>query len=786
MEKIRGWFSKKYLQRIWLTVTLVIVMLVLVSSVTLYMSSERTVLQVHERANDKVLHQIDYNIRYMNEIVTNTASFLFFDTEVTFLRLAKELDDYLYIKSINKLDAVTSSSSFVHSMFIYNSYHDDFFIANGAARYSVDERFRNNLNEYIHSQALARMQFIPYSFEASDPRNYGSFDMFLYAMYEPDPRGKIDNMLILAISPEWIFENIHMLNQTDLEQEGSFLILDGKRELLFQKRQTGLIDPEELAVVNRQIDETVADRGTFTIGKGKERKVVTYLDIGVNDWVVLNVQPYDTVMSDVYDLRNTSIWIISIFMLIAVTVALIATNVLYRPVDSFIRQLRPQGGEEPAQPKLQPKHDEFSYVTNRYKQMVDKLDLVKRDSEEKETIVKSFYIRKLLLNSMSITADELVHFFGQPPNGGAPPEGVQYAVCVIKIDRLHEFDVNTSPSEKRLYYFAISNIANELLCSVFRSETVDMRRDHMAAILSIPKAKQNDFMNEIEPILKRIQDVTITYYKLSLTFAISEPFDDINKTTDYYARALSYSMYRMKYGHQSIITPEMAAEDSNNLDFYVPEELERKLANGLKSNDPAVLRQFLEQYILLAKQLTYDQTMQSFYQVIMTIRKTLKEINAYKLQPISVDMNQVYQSLLERETLDEAKAVLSELFEDLTSEVKSIPSLDKNDVLLETIKELVAINYTDVNLSLQSIASTLHMSVSYVGRSFKKSEGCSVAEYINEVRLAQAEKLLSNKDYSVIEIMERVGFINQSQFFKLFKKKFGATPREYRLKKLIE
>jgi hypothetical protein len=40
-------------------------------------------------------------------------------------------------------------------------------------------------------------------------------------------------------------------------------------------------------------------------------------------------------------------------------------------------------------------------------------------------------------------------------------------------------------------------------------------------------------MSEIEPILKRIQDVTITYYKLSLTFAISEPFADINKTTDY-------------------------------------------------------------------------------------------------------------------------------------------------------------------------------------------------------------------------------------------------------------
>ncbi|HZG56691.1 helix-turn-helix domain-containing protein [Paenibacillus sp.] len=785
MGKINGWFSKKYLQRIWLTVTLVIVLLVLISSVTLYMSSERTVLRVHERANDKVLQQIDYNIRYMNEIATSTASFLFFDTEVTLLRLAKELDDYLYIKSINKLDAVTSSSSFIHSMFIYNRYHDDFFIANGASRYSLDQRFLSKLKEYIHSGAISSMQFIPYSFESSEPGNRGSFDMFLFAMYEPDAKGKIENMLILAISPEWIFENIHMLNQPDTAYQGSFLIMDGNRELLFRKKQAGLIDSDELSVITGMIERTSQDRGSFTIGAGKHRKAVTYLDTGVNDWVVLNVQPYDSVMSDVLDLRNTSIWITTIFVLIAVTVAVIATNVLYRPVDSFLRQVRQGGGDEQIASKHRRKQDEFLYVSNRYQQMVDKLDLVKRDSEEKETIVKSYYIRKLLLNSVSITAEELTHFFGQRPIADTGDQA-RYAVCVMKIDRLHDFDTNTSPSDKRLYYFAISNIANELLSSVFRSETVDMRRDHMAAILSVPKQKQAGFLEEAQRIFKRIQEVTGTYYKLSLTVAISEPFDDIRETTDYYARALSYSMYRMKYGHQSIITPEMAAEEAGALDFYIPEELERKLISGLKSNDPAVLRHFLDQYVELGKALSYDQFMQSIYQVIMTTRKTLKEINAYKLQPITIDMNQVHQNLLEQETIDEVRAVLAALFEDLTSEVKSIPSLDKNDVLLETIKELVALNYTDVNLSLQSIASMLHMSVSYVGRSFKKSEGISVAEYINEVRLSQAEKLLSNKDYSVIEIMERVGFINQSQFFKLFKKKFGATPREYRLKKLIE
>lgn len=782
MKRFRQWFSKKYLQRILVTVTVVIVLLVLFSSLTLYLYSERTVLDVHGRANDRVLSQINYNIKYMNEIAKSTASYLFFDDEVELLRQAKELDNYYYIRSINKLDAVISSSSFVDSLFIYNHYHDDFFIGSGTVRQSADEQLRDSLKEFIRSDSMARMQFIPYSFEFQQAQQ--NFDTFLFAMYEPDPNGVVDNMLLMAISPEWIFENIKQLNQSDAAGS-SFLIMDGNQQLLFKQRQTSVLTEDEQSEVNAFIEKREADKGAFTINKGENRKVVTYLDTGINNWVVLNIEPYDSVMQEVLRLRNTSILIIAVFLNIAITVAIIASNTLYKPVDTFIRQLRRQGeewGGDPKDTKIGPDH-EFNYVTSKYKQMVEKLKLVRKDSEEKETIVKSFYIRKLLLNSPSITGEELQQFFQNNPIYEGTDD--RYAVCVLKIDHLHDFDMNTSLEDKRLYYFAISNIAGELLAEHFGAETVDMRRDHMAAIIVMPKERRARFLEDITPVLAQIQEVTKRYYKLSLTVSVSEPFVDIRETTDYYSQALRYSMYRLRYGHQSIITPGMVAEDADP-EFYIAEEQERKLVDGLKASDFEAIKLFVSSYMAMARELHYDQMMQAFHQVILLTRRTLKEMNGYKLKPVAVDLNRIHQRVLEKETIDEIEQVLLEFYEELIGEMKSIPSLEKNNVLLDTIKELVQVNYTDVNLSLQSVATMLNMSASYVGRSFKKSEGISVAEFINEIRLTRAEELLTNKDFSVTEIMEQVGFINQSQFFKLFKKKFGATPREYRLKKLIE
>lgn len=112
--------------------------------------------------------------------------------------------------------------------------------------------------------------------------------------------------------------------------------------------------------------------------------------------------------------------------------------------------------------------------------------------------------------------------------------------------------------------------------------------------------------------------------------------------------------------------------------------------------------------------------------------------------------------------------------------------MQSNRILIDTIKEMIEEQYVDANLNLQSIASAMKLSSAHISKQFRQQESMSISEYINEVRLRNALTLLENKDYSISRIMDMVGYSNESYFFKLFKKKFGTTPKEYRFKKVIE
>jgi YesN/AraC family two-component response regulator len=59
----------------------------------------------------------------------------------------------------------------------------------------------------------------------------------------------------------------------------------------------------------------------------------------------------------------------------------------------------------------------------------------------------------------------------------------------------------------------------------------------------------------------------------------------------------------------------------------------------------------------------------------------------------------------------------------------------------------------------------------------------SIPEYINDVRLKNAVQWMRNSNLSVVEIMKKVGIENESYFYKIFKAKFGTTPRGFQREK---
>lgn len=110
---------------------------------------------------------------------------------------------------------------------------------------------------------------------------------------------------------------------------------------------------------------------------------------------------------------------------------------------------------------------------------------------------------------------------------------------------------------------------------------------------------------------------------------------------------------------------------------------------------------------------------------------------------------------------------------------KSTLSLSRFEPILE---------YTNSNynqpISIDKIASIAHLQPEYFCRKFKQYMGQTYLEYLNELRLSYIYKDLITTNDSLTKILEKHGFVNTKLFYKLFKNKFGCTPREIRKTKL--
>ncbi|SCY94397.1 helix-turn-helix transcriptional regulator [Alkaliphilus peptidifermentans] len=88
-------------------------------------------------------------------------------------------------------------------------------------------------------------------------------------------------------------------------------------------------------------------------------------------------------------------------------------------------------------------------------------------------------------------------------------------------------------------------------------------------------------------------------------------------------------------------------------------------------------------------------------------------------------------------------------------------------------------NYSSA-LSLPLISKKFFISQYYLSRAFKQTTGFTFIEYVNSVRIREAQRLLRETDDKVIDIAEKIGYGNISHFGRVFKEVTSFTPLNYR------
>ena len=88
----------------------------------------------------------------------------------------------------------------------------------------------------------------------------------------------------------------------------------------------------------------------------------------------------------------------------------------------------------------------------------------------------------------------------------------------------------------------------------------------------------------------------------------------------------------------------------------------------------------------------------------------------------------------------------------------------------------------DNNLTVDELADRLEVNRSTLFRAFKKQSGISPKEFIDHKRFEQAKELLIRSEMPIKQIANACGFVEHHYFSNAFRKRFGITPGEYRVR----
>ncbi|MCY9663505.1 cache domain-containing protein [Paenibacillus alginolyticus] len=285
MNIIRLYKSRKYLLKLLLSITVLMVVFLSVSTTLLYYNSDKTMLQMQQQADLKVLSQIKYNIDYMHETVKNIAVSTYFDPDVVYLSNIDVMDKGELAQKLNRLEKTVTNSSFLQNITIYNAKTGCYYSTLSSLN-CQDDGMNGVIDQYIHSQEhIPILTFVPLSY---DKTTFPALSMFIYDSMS-------GSKLIVTIKPSWLFDNLTNMNKTSDELHGSIFVTDQSGIPLMAQQQGNVIDTDAIASIIRQKVSSGVSQDYLVYGSGGNKSILSFMSSSKSDWVIASVQPYEVV-----------------------------------------------------------------------------------------------------------------------------------------------------------------------------------------------------------------------------------------------------------------------------------------------------------------------------------------------------------------------------------------------------------------------------------------------------------------------------------------------------------
>ena len=767
--------SNSFFYNLFIKIYVLVAIVVIILSAILYVYFESNLLTVTKSSNEQKLAQIQYSTEHTNNDINKFITTLFNSEDINLLMYLENPTQLKIFDEIKKINSFISSTPYAYSLHILNLQRRSYYTAGPFFASSKDFFDPEIIKAVLNMNGYKSPTYLTRKMPVSGLDNTGFVNVISYIICEKSfISGQPVSALVLNIKADWLFDVINSMNTSYSESKGSIFIIDHQGMVIAHPDKNMFMkdlssDEYISSIINK------GGKGSFTTGKGIDKKLITYSYCAPLDWYIVSSIPYHFITEAINTYRLFSIFICVFILLSGILFSLFISRTLYTPLDNLGKTIKKLIGDKSL---IHKESNEFTYVSNAFENVMSSLGELQDFKTNNMSLLKKNRLKELLSGNYS----ELKHIFEafDEKNSNFDLKG---CVCLIifKIDNYENFCEKFNLGDRNLMLFAIQNVACELISGCFKCESTDIGGDHSVIFINIPEGDtEKVWMDKLYPLIKEIQANVYKYLGISISAGASRLSGNINEISDNYHLALDKLDNRFKLGHMCIIQPE-SFDDINNGHFELPINKIKGLVNALKLSRPQQLMDIYDNIINLISGFTCNDIRFCLTYLFDYIYEALTVMESNGSDILEIDSTDFTRKINSLETLAQINEEFCNLFQKISIKKQGE---NKTEKLITVIINIINSKYSDYNLCTDYIANQIKISPIYLRKIFKEATSMSVSEYINDIRLNKAKELLKKSSMNVEEIIDKIGWENKKYFFIIFKKNFGVTPSQFRLSKV--
>ena len=361
-------------------------------------------------------------------------------------------------------------------------------------------------------------------------------------------------------------------------------------------------------------------------------------------------------------------------------------------------------------------------------------------------------------------------------------------VCCIKIDGYCEVLRRLSDWSEEMFVFAVENIIGEITENCGHAIYGKTGGETHFILFGYPDGKDYFAINnDVYRVLSLIQRSLWDTLKIRVTCGVSNVFSNTEKTAEFAGQASSAAETDFYLGKGRMI---QYAEARKFCERLKPEKKKEYIGRitSVPCQSGKSAREIRDSVAAVYGELERDRVCiedvkRLNLRLISSLEKQLRDLGID--DAVLGEQGFPYERVNDIGDREDLADWLAAFLLKISDAVQKGNKTESRRSEVAKAEEYIKANFQHP-LSLEKIASQVHLNKSYLSYVFKKETGENFVDYLNRVRIEKSKGLLESTGNKIYDVALSVGFDNYRYFTRVFKELTGMKPLEYRRKHQAE